>query len=520
MRITFLLIVSLFIVQSLALANNDTTKKKIPVITQDSLDIDSLFEEIDSLAMEMGVDTVGFDFELPEYDSALSNIDYPDSIYEARLKLIQKDIPLDFNRYVKSYIAVYTKKRREQVGKMLSLQEYYFPMVDSIFTEQGIPLEMRYLSIVESALNPIAVSRMGATGMWQFMYYTGLQYKLKIDTYTDDRRNPEKATLAASQYFNNMYAKYGDWLLVIAAYNCGPGNVNKAIRRSGGKRNFWEIMRYLPRETRGYVPAFVAATYAMNFSGLHNIYPLPLDFDFDTDTVLVNRPMTFDQLASVTDLTFDDIRFYNPSFRKYLIPESAREKAFEIKLPRSKKESFLNVRDSMYTILDSIQAENPLFIAEYRPKELTDLPVRVYYKIKSGDNLGYIADWFDVTPSQLRRWNNIRGNNIRAGKRLYVYIPEHKAEKYREITHMTFAQKQRKEGKSVSRPATKVAPATVKSNNLDPTFNYHKVESGESLWTIARKYGAISADDLKAMNNITDHRRIQPGMYIKVGKKG
>ncbi|MFT7333711.1 MAG: membrane-bound lytic murein transglycosylase D, partial [Sphingobacteriales bacterium] len=242
--------------------------------------------------------------------------------------------------------------------------------------------------------------------------------------------------------------------------------------------------------------------------------------DFDTDTVLVNRPMTFDQLASVTDLTFDDIRFYNPSFRKYLIPESAREKAFEIKLPRSKKESFLNVRDSMYTILDSIQAENPLFIAEYRPKELTDLPVRVYYKIKSGDNLGYIADWFDVTPSQLRRWNNIRGNNIRAGKRLYVYIPEHKAEKYREITHMTFAQKQRKEGKSVSRPATKVAPATVKSNNLDPTFNYHKVESGESLWTIARKYGAISADDLKAMNNITDHRRIQPGMYIKVGKKG
>ncbi|MFT6815550.1 MAG: membrane-bound lytic murein transglycosylase D [Sphingobacteriales bacterium] len=502
-------------------SGSDTTKNKLHLLNKEAkmAKMDSLMFLADSLIKE---------FELLEdYEAFLEGL-YPttdadltyrsdaipvfsDEIYEQRLKAIQKDIPLDFNQYVKNYIDVYTLKRREQVGKMLGISDYYFSMFSEVFAEAGIPDEFKHLAVVESALYPLAVSRVGATGMWQFMYATALQYDLKINSEIDERRDPYLATIAASQYFTRMYEKYGDWLLVIAAYNCGPGNVNKAIRRSGGKTNFWEIRRYLPRETRGYVPAFIAATYAMNYNEEHNIYPIASEYDFNTDTIMINRPMTFDQISSVLDISFEHVQYYNSTLRKALIPESALEKPIALRLPTEKKAEFLLIKDSVYAILDSIRENNPLFIEEYKPSVLTDAPELVYYKIRSGDNLGYIGEWFGVPPTQLRNWNNIRGNNIVAGKRLRVYVPNRDVSKYENINHMTFAQKQRINGSS---PRTTLERTPIK---IDPNSTYYVVKSGDTLWEIAKQIDGVTVAQLKSWNNISDHRDIKPGMKIKIG---
>ena len=228
-----------------------------------------------------------------------------DSIYIERLNNLFSPIPLAFNPHVRSYIELYTIRKRQQVQTMLGLSDYYFPIFEEVLDAKGLPMELKYLPIIESALNPRALSRAGASGLWQFMYYTGKRYGLTVDSYLDERRDPMKASIAAASFLSDLYTIYKDWLLVIAAYNCGPGNVNKAISRAGGQRDFWKIFYYLPRETRGYVPAFIAANYVMNYAGEHQLYAAQTSLPIMADTVMINRPLHFEQISSMLNVSVD-----------------------------------------------------------------------------------------------------------------------------------------------------------------------------------------------------------------------
>jgi len=254
---------------------------------------------------------------LTDYDSLMAVTDslaetLPDSVYIDRLARLSSPVELSYNQYVRRYIEMYTGRRKELVGIMLGLSDYYFPMFEEIFTYYDIPLELEYCAIIESALNPRAVSRVGATGLWQFMYGTGRMYDLTINSYVDERRDPIKSTHSAARFMKDLYEIYGDWILVIAAYNCGPGSVNKAIRRSGGKKNFWDIYYYLPRQTRGHVPAFIAATYTMNYYKEHNLVPVKIDLPIPSDTLMITDELHLLQVSEVLGIPIDLLRDINP----------------------------------------------------------------------------------------------------------------------------------------------------------------------------------------------------------------
>lgn len=282
---------------------------------------------------------------------------FSDQAYTERINALQSPIPLSYNRHVKEFIDLYAIRKRGLTQRAMGLSNLYFPMYEEILDKEGLPLEFKYLSIVESALNPIAVSRVGATGLWQFMYNTGIIYDLKVTSYTDDRRDPVKATHAACQYFKDMYAIYGDWLLVIAAYNCGAGNVNRAIKRSGGKTNFWELMPYLPKETRGYVPAFIAVTYVMNYSKEHNLYPVsPAYSYFEVDTVRVDRPVNFNVLARTLDLPLDVICYLNPIYKRKMIPDVGGD--YVLRLPTNKMAMYMAQQEQIFA--ESVPPARPV----------------------------------------------------------------------------------------------------------------------------------------------------------------
>ena len=278
--------------------------------------------------------------------------DFPDSVYVARLASIPTVVGLTYNPIVKRYIDVYTRQKRQSVEVMLGLAEHYFPIFDDIFDYYDVPNEMKYMSIIESALNPKAYSRTRAVGIWQFMYGTGRMYGLEINSLVDERRDPIKSTVAAARLSKDLYNIYNDWLLVIAAYNCGPGNVNRAIRRSGGKTNYWDIYYYLPRETRGHVPAFIAATYVMNYYAEHNLTPAPIELPVETDTLLIKQPLHFKQISEVLGVPLQEIRDLNPQYRNDIIP--AGPKAYTLSLPEDYILSFIDEEDSIYNYKDSV----------------------------------------------------------------------------------------------------------------------------------------------------------------------
>jgi membrane-bound lytic murein transglycosylase D len=292
---------------------NSVQSQSVPVsnpVTDTKLVNDPIIELLDSLVMLNNI--IRFN-SISNNETGITSIkdvpNYSDEIYEQRIGKIYSPIPLVYNEEVKKYIDLYAFKRRGLTSRVMGLSELYFPLFEEILDKEGLPMEFKYLSIVESALNPIAVSKMGATGLWQFMYNTGKMYNLKIDSYYDERMDPIKATHAACRYFKNMYDIYGDWLLVIAAYNCGPGNVNKAIRRSGGKTNFWEIAKFLPAETRGYVPAFIAVTYVMNYASEHQIFPVQPAYNyFEVDTLAVDKSVSLKKISAAVNFPLDVIK--------------------------------------------------------------------------------------------------------------------------------------------------------------------------------------------------------------------
>lgn len=342
---------------------------------------------------------------------------YDDSIYISRLYSLPTEMELVYNPVVRSYIDLYTGRRKSGVEIFLGKSNYYFPIFEKELDKHGLPLELKYLPVIESALNPTIVSRAGATGLWQFMLGTGKMYDLEINSLVDERRDPLKSTEAAVRYLKDLYDIYGDWTLVIAAYNCGPGNVNKAIKRSGGARDYWEIYNYLPKETRGYVPAFIATAYIMNYYKDHNICAYEYKYTVSTDTIHVDKQLHLQQVADVLNVSIDQLRDLNPQYKKDIVP--GEFKAYVLKLPSMKASDFVVYEDSVYSYkIDQFLAHRK--VVEPKGTSYASNNTRTYYKVRRGDNLGSIAKRHRISVTQLRKWNNLKSNSIRAGQLLAV----------------------------------------------------------------------------------------------------
>ncbi|MBA4321955.1 MAG: lytic transglycosylase [Odoribacter sp.] len=450
-------------------------------------------------------------------DSAIA--EFPDSVYLERLRKINSIISLPYNNIIRNHIRVYTSLRRDDFRAILGLMDYYFPMIEDIFDSYGLPAELKYMAVIESALNPNAVSRVGATGMWQFMYSTGRFYGLTINSIVDERRDPIRATHAAARYLKDMYSIYNDWILVIAAYNCGPGNVDKAIRRSGNRKNYWEIYYRLPRETRGYIPQFVAATYAINYYREHHIRPLPLNIPIATDTLVVNKDIHLSQISEVMNIPLGELRALNPQYRTGLIPGSTKPQS--LTLPIKHLGDFIDLNDTIRRYKSDIYLNRTNLTVN--PARSTYLPpdvkgkAKLYYTVKDGDNLGFISEWFRVGLTDLRYWNNIYGNTIRVGQKIAVFVDPAKADYYSRLNAMTFAEKQGLNGKS----AAVNAPAANKSIVTEPDSEYimYTVQYGDTIWDIVKKFDSVSSSEVLVLNNISDPGRIQVGQRLKIKKK-
>ena len=341
---------------------------------------------------------------------------FSDTVYTDRLANLPCIVPMVYNQPVKANIDRYATKLRHQVSYMLGMMEYYEPLIEQALDVHGVPNELKYLPVVESALNPMAVSRVGATGLWQFMYTTGKLYGLKQNSLVDDRRDPVKATWAAAKHLKDLYNRFGDWSLAIAAYNCGSGNVNKAIYRSGGKTDFWDIYWYLPRETRGYLPAFIAATYIMTYHAEHGICPMESKLPLATDTIMINRLLHFDQIAAVCDIDMETLRGLNPQYREDVIPGKFQPNS--LRLPEDKIRTFILSGDSIYNY------DREKYFSAEKVKVLKNQATNsgfIYHKIRSGETLSTIARRYRVTVNELKRWNGLSSSRIVAGKRLKIY---------------------------------------------------------------------------------------------------
>ncbi len=512
----------------LILGNNDDT-----TIISSEIDNYQIVNNLDSL-LNLWYVKHSLATDIHSQKSAVNIVDtivpvFTDSVYIERLKELNSFVRLSYNKRVRNFIHVYTVEKRELVEIMLGLTEYYFPIFEEILDAYNLPLELKYLPIIESALYTRAVSKRGATGLWQFMYYTGKMYNLKVTTYVDERRDPVKSTYAAVQYLKDLYKIYNDWILVIAAYNCGPGNVNKAIRRSGGKTNYWDIYYRLPRETRGYIPAFIAATYVMNYYNEHNLFPKKIDLPIATDTIEVNEQLHLMQVAEVLNIQIELLRDMNPQYKKDIIPA-----LYALKLPFEYTPQFIALQDSIFAYKDSVFF-NPENIVksppDYSTSRYTPAPpsgdmTKLFYTVKYGDNLGFIASWYNVRISDLRYWNNIRRNLIRGGQKLVVYVPKKKADKYKKNNSMSFAQKQKMAGKSVTTTTSDEKKETATSQPSpkgkefsDNNYIYYTVKWGDTLWDISKKYPEVSVNDIMKLNNISNARKLVPGQVIKIKKK-
>lgn len=446
---------------------------------------------------------------------------FPDSVFIERLQLLSEmsTIEFPFNSRVKNFILLYTAKRRSLTQNILGLSNYYFPIFEEELNRQGMPMELKYLPVIESALNPRAFSKAGASGLWQFIYSTGRFYKLDINTYVDDRNDPYKSTVKAVKYLKDLYAIYGDWFLVIAAYNCGPGNVNKAIRRSGGKRDYWEIYYRLPRETRGYVPAFISAAYTMNYYKEHNLHPTASDLPAYVDTIMVSQPLHLKQVSEVLDISLDHVRDLNPQYRRDFIPAGTRQ--YPLVLPTEYTFAFIDREDAVFAHKkEELHAEKRSRVEVSNSRYVGPAPAngtKLYYTVKSGDNLGFIADWYDVGLSQVRNWNGIYRNTIRVGQKIVVYVPQNKSDYYRQVNTMSFAQKQARSGKSVPNNVASVKNAPPQQT-ISGDYEYYKVRRGDNLYTIAKRYPGVSAQNIMDINNMKSSS-LQVGMLLKIKPK-
>lgn len=425
------------------------------------------------------------------------NVYFPDSVYASRLASLPRIIPMPYNNVVRDCIDLYTERRRNLVRYMLGMADYYFPIIEEVLDKHGLPIELKYLAVVESALNPVALSRVGACGLWQFMLPTGKQYGLTINSLVDDRRDPVKATEAACAYFKDMYAIYKDWSLVMASYNCGPGNVNKAIKRSGGKTNFWDIFPYLPKETRSYVPLFIAANYVMNYYCDHNLCPLETNLPLATDTIHVNKMLHLQQVSEVLQVDLEQLRALNPQYKRDIVPGNTGDAV--LKLPASDTYAFVDKEDSIYQY--RVEEFLPSYLVTISGGSASGLATReqVTHIVLKNENIYTIANRYGVTPQEIKKWNRLSSNRLARGKRLKLYVDN---------GGVYLSAKNAQKEKAVS------ASPAQKAEKKDG-YIAHKVRSGESLYSIASKYPGVSAQTLKQANNLSDSKII-PGQVLKI----
>lgn len=405
-------------------------------------------------------------------------------VLKQRLAALNASTPFDieYNIILEGVIAKYLKRNTTYMERVMTLSDYYFPMIEATLDKYDIPLEMKYLAVIESGLNPRIKSRVGATGMWQFMYPTGRNYDLEVTSYVDERMDPVKSTEAACKYLRVLYDMYGNWDLALAAYNCGPGNVNKAIKRSGGSTNYWELRKYLPRETANYVPAFQATMYVYQYAQEHGYRPGAVRFKrIETDTILVKNMISLERVAQFVDEDFESIQFLNPSYKLDVIPVIPGKQNF-LRLPREAATTFIMNESDAYAFADPKRKNNAkntetLVATKTESAAVAD---RVVYKVRSGDYLGKIAQHYDVGVTDIKSWNNLRSNSLEVGQTLYIH--------------------------------------TSKKTNDDLTVvkntpKIHKVRSGDSFWKIANKYGVTIAG-IKKLN--PQVKSLKPGIKLRI----
>jgi membrane-bound lytic murein transglycosylase D len=503
----------------LAVMNAGAVTVSDTIIIKNDVNTEKITADLDSLVNSWYV-KLALENNPDIFSNDTVGIPYPDSLYKSRLSKINSVIGLPFNSIIRNHIHVYTIKQRTQFAAVLGLMDYYFPMIEDIFDSYGLPAELKYMAVIESALNPNAVNRYsGATGLWQFMYSTGRMYGLTINSVVDERRSPLKSTHAAAKYIKDLYKIYNDWTLVIAAYNCGPGNVNKAIRRSGNKKDYWEIFYRLPRETRGYIPQYVAAAYAVNYYAEHNIRPLPLNIPVSTDTIMVTRDIHLAQISEVMKIPQGELRALNPQYRTGLIPGSSKPQS--LTLPLSHLGDFIDLDNTIRSYKPDVFLNKATQIAD--PARYTYVPgdvkgkAKLVYSVKEGDNLGFIAEWYKVGLSDLRYWNNIYRNTIQIGQKLAIYVDPSKSDFYSKVNTMLFAEKQAMTGKTV--PVNTQAAAVKPAAETDGEYITYTVRDGDTIWDIVKLYDNATTTEVLSLNNISDPQKIQVGQKLKIKKK-
>jgi len=464
---------------------------------------------------------------------------YPDSVYEQRIAELDKLTPINlaYNRVVRNYIELYSNKKRNLTARLLGLGHFYFPLFEEYLDKYDMPLELKYLAIVESALQPQAGSRVGAKGLWQFMYSTGRMYGLRTDSFVDDRFDPVKATVAACEYLTDLYDIYDDWSLALAAYNSGPGNVNRAIRNAKGVKSYWAIWPFLPRETRGYVPAFIAVNYIMNYPAEHNIFPVdPGKNYYDIDTVKVNDVLSFEQVSEMLKIDVETVKFLNPRYKKGIIPANDG-KEYYLNLPYNIAADYREFEKDLYAFKTRNGIKKEKLLAEIKKAES-----RRVHIIRSGENLGSIAHKYHTSVSKLRRWNKIRGSMIYPGQKLVVYSPGYIAPSNKISNKSTNGIHKVRNGETLGIIARKYhlkVSDLKKWNNLrgsmirvnqklivkapksdsDVDYVLHTVRSGDTLWDIAKKYKGVSVNQIKKLNNIKSSKNLKVGQKLKISLK-
>ena len=421
------------------------------------------------------------DYEPVEYE------ELPTEVLKQRLKELNARTPfnVDYNPSLESVIKGYLKNRRRTMARLMALSDYYFPMFEEQLDKHGLPLEMKYLAIVESALDPRAKSRVGATGLWQFMYSTGKMFGLEVNSYVDERSDPIMATEAACKYLKSLEKSLGDWDLALAAYNSGPGNVSKALRRSGGHTNYWNIRQHLPRETAGYVPAFLATMYIFEFAEEHGFKSNGPKFPYiATDTIRVKKMIALEHVAKVTNLEMEELTFLNPSYKNEIIPV-VKDEDYVLRLPVDAIGKFVANEEAVYAFAaaEFNSGEKPL-------PQFFEQSDRIRYRVRSGDYLGKIASKYGVTVSQIKRWNSLRSTRLRIGQRLTIYPRGSGAKK------------------------TSASKSTAGSTSGAKTYT---VKNGDSLWSISQKFPGVTVDNIRKWNDISGNK-LKPGMKLKIQK--
>ena len=442
-------------------------------------------------------------------DSIRFSSNVSDAEMMRRLSAMNSFIQLPYNDVVKNYIILYSERMPSKMGRVLGLSNYYFPIFEDILLRYDLPQELKYMAIIESMLNPVATSRAGARGIWQFMYQTGQSYGLEINSFVDERLDVEKAVDAAARYLRDAYKIFGDWALAISSYNCGAGNVSKAIRRADGRRDFWSIYPYLPKETRGYVPAFVGAMYAMTYYREYGLVPQNVGMPAQTDTFVIRRNLHFGQINGVVGVPMDVLQNLNPQYVHDIIP--GNDHPYVLKLPYTWTGPFLDAnRDSLYafkadSLLAHTQVQQEKGSGSSGSKRTstgsgssTSNQQRIAYKVKSGDYLGKIASKYGVTVNQIKSWNNLRSNSIQIGQTLYIY---------------------KNGGPTISQGSTGgSSSSSSSSSNSKPKTVIYTVKAGDSLYKIANKYPGVSVDDIKKANGLKSDA-IRAGQKLTIPAK-